>query len=164
MTVSHEKLAETLGVTPSCITKVKQRLGISSETLSKSDIKTITNYVEENIISHDKKFSEMVESVEEFVPNVRRINETDSSSLKAMLLDCKDQYVKNEELIQRLQHELDSQESLMHLNGNRTLSVAPHLKPLESFQKVNIQLRNQIMQLETELGRSPQMEIDDPFE
>lgn len=164
MTVSHEKLAETLGVTPSCITKVKQRLGISSETLKKSDIEKISDYVKENILSHDKKFTEMVESVEDFTPNVRRINETDDSSLKAMLLDCKDQYVRNEELIQRLQHELNSQTSLMHLNGNRTLSVAPHLRPLESFQKVNIQLRNQIMALEAELGRSPHLEADDPFE
>lgn len=164
MTVSHEKLAETLGVTPSCITKVKQRLGIKSKTLSKSNIESIKRYVKENILSHDEKFSEMTERVEDFVPNVRKINETDASSLKAMLQDCKDQYVRNEILIQHLQHELDSQESLMHLNGNRTLSVAPHLKPLESFQKVNIQLRNQIIQLEAELGRSPQTENEDPFE
>lgn len=164
MTITNVKLAESLGVTPSCITKVKKRLGITGETLTKDEIDAITEHIQQNTLDRDKEFNERIESTPEFITNVRRINETDDSSLKAMLLDCKDHYVQNEELIQRLQHEIGNKTSLLQLNGNRTVSADPLLKPLESFQKVNITLRNQIVALEAELGKVPNVEADDPFE
>lgn len=162
---SHVNLAEELGVTPSCITKAKKRLGISGETLTKEDESAIREHIQANVLDRDREFTERLESAnEEFTITVREINKTDESSLYAILQDCKDHYVENERLIQRLQHEIGTKTSLIQLNGNRTVSADPLLRPLESFQKVNIALRNQIVTLESELGKMPSLVTDDPFD
>ena len=95
---------------------------------------------------------------------MRRIDKQDESSVLDMLQDCKEQYVRNQELIQRLSYEIDQQDLLMHGNGNGTLSAVPQLGMMEKFQKINISLRNQIVSLEMELGRVAEpKKDDDPF-
>lgn len=166
MAKSLRKLAETAGVTQTTTLRAKKSLGIENETLTDEDADRILEKVEATTGALKKEVLEKTSRTsEDFVPNVRRIDKTDDSSALAMLQDCKERYVRNEGLIQRLQCEIDSQDILMHGNGNGTLSALPQLTIMEKFQKINISLRNQIMAIEEEVGRraEPRKE-DDPFE
>lgn len=165
MATSQRKLAETAGVALGTIANAKKTLGITNKTLTKAD--------EEAILEEVRKTAELQASMrrkssavsDDFTPNVRRIDKQDDSSVLEMLMDCKEQYVSNEGLIQRLQYEISIQEILMHGNSNGTLSPLPQLGILEKFQKINIQLRNQILQLEQELGRyAKTKQEDNPFD
>lgn len=163
MTITVEKLAESLGVTPGTISKAKKKLGIESKTLSESQADAISNFLQGTSLKRANAIEEMHGS-EDFVPNVREIDKQDDSSMLDFLQDCKEQYVENQRMIKRLQFEIESQSSMIVMNGNRTVSVSPHFKPIEALQKINIQLRNQIISIEEALGRDPKTDKDDdPF-
>lgn len=163
MTITVEKLAESLGVTPGTISKAKKKLGIESKSLSESQADAISNYLQGTSLKIGNSFEEKPNS-EDFVPNVREIDKKDDSSMLDFLQDCKEQYVENQRMLKRLQYEIESQSSMIVMNGNRTVSISPHFKPIESLQKINIQLRNQIISIEDALGRDPKADKDDdPF-
>lgn len=165
MAISQEKLAESVGVKRTTVIRAKKSLGIDSRTLSDEEAELVKEKVEDTARLKAETAKKTSVTSNAFKPNVRRIDENDDSSVLDMLQDCKERYVSNERLIQRLQYEIDNQELLMHGNGNGTLSALPQLGLLEKFQKVNISLRNQILALETEVGRiaEPRKE-DNPFE
>ena len=165
MTQSQRKLAETANVSQSTIRDAKKSLGIETETLSEEDAKRVLQKVEETAELKRETAKKTSKKSGGFKPKVRRIDESEDSSVLDMLQDCKEQYVRNEGLIQRLQFEIDNQDILMHGNGNGTLSPLPQMGLLEKFQKVNISLRNQILSLEQEVGRiaEPRQE-DNPFD
>ena len=165
MATSQRKLAESVGVDNKTIRNAKKSLGITTRNLSEEDQERVLAEVQKTIDLHESvKRKEQVTS-ENFTPNVRRIDKQDDSSALQMLQDCKEQYVTNEGLIQRLQYEISKQDILMHGNGNGTLSPLPQLGILEKFQKINIALRNQILQIETTVGRHAEpREEDNPFE
>lgn len=163
MAITVEKLAGSLGVTPGTISKAKKKLGIEDKTLTESQADAISNYLQGTSLKRANAFEQMQTSGD-FVPNVREIDKQDDSSMLAFLQDCKEQYVSNQRMIQRLQFEIESQSSMIVMNGNRTVSVSPHFKPIEALQKINIQLRNQIISIEDALGRDPKADReDDPF-
>lgn len=165
MTQSQRKLAESVGVGRQTVTEAKKRLGIESKTLSEEETELVMEKVQETVNLKNEVKRKTQKKSGDFVPNVRRIDKSEDSSVLEMLQDCKEQYVRNEELIQRLHYEVDQQDILMHGNGNGTLSPLPQLNLLEKFQKVNIALRNQILALETEVGRHAEnRKDDDPFE
>lgn len=164
MAQSQRKLAESVSVDEKTIRNAKKRLGIDSEILSDEDVERVMGEVDKTAALKQETAKKTKVKSGDFKPTVRRIDENDESSVLAMLQDCKEQYVRNEGLIQRLQYEIDHQDILMHGNGNGTLSALPQLGLLEKFQKVNISLRNQILSLEQEAGRvaEPSKE-DNPF-
>lgn len=128
---------------------------------------------EEEVIAESKKVAEKmdgvkhrfnkVDSKKEFKPSVRRIDKADDSSIRAMLQDCKERYVKNEEIIQRLDYEIANQDSLVGGTKEGNFQIAPQMNAMERFQKVNIALRNQIMQMESALGMTAEAQDEDPF-
>lgn len=165
MATSQRKLAKSVGVDEITIRRAKKSLGISNTTMSDDEELAVLQEAAKTAVLQESKKQKMSKTSKGFVPNVRRIDMHDKSSVLEMLQDCKEQYVHNEELIQRFQYEISEQDILMHGNSNGTLSPLPQLKMLESFQKINIALRNQILQLEQEVGRvAKPHEEDDPFE
>lgn len=94
--------------------------------------------------------------------HVREIDKEDGSSAQSMLLDCKEQYVRNERIILRLNYEVEAQESLMGGTKTGNFQADPRLAIMEKYQKVNIALRNQIIFLEKQLGISTETD-EDPF-
>lgn len=164
MATSQRKLAESLGVSLGQVAKVKKSLGITSKTLSDDDVKKISKECEKTI-ELKKGTKKKIESVgKNFVADVRHIEKQDVSSVDDMLLDCKEQYVANQLLIKRLEFEINCMDSCMNGVSNGTLSGLPQFKSLEKFQKINIALRNQIVQLEEALGKVVKAkEDDDPF-
>lgn len=163
MAKSPRKLAESLGVGKDTVYRAKKSLGINHSDVTDEEEASIINKAMETVELKAQAKSKMSKTSKDFVPNVRRIDQDDNSSVKAMLQDCKEHYVNNEGLIQRLEKEISMQDILMHGNTNGTLSPLPQLSMLEKFQKVNIALRNQIVQLEQELGRVAKQEDDNPF-
>lgn len=165
MAQSSRKLAETAGVSQTTIMEIIKKFGY--------DAKNLTDEQEQEVIAKAEKTAKMKRETDrklskksnDFKASVRRIDMSDESSVLDMLQDCKEEYVKNQELIQRLRHEIDQQDSLMNGNGNGTLSAIPQLTIAEKYLKINISLRNQIVALEEEVGRraEPRKE-DDPFE
>lgn len=97
-----------------------------------------------------------------FRGSVRRIDKSNTSSLRDVLQDCKERYVKNEEIIQRLQFEVDQQDAYTIDNGNGSMSTIPALNGIERFVKLNISLRNQIIALEQALDVN-EADEEDPF-
>lgn len=164
MTKSQRKLAEESDVSQTTIERAKKSLGIETETISEEDAERIKQAVSETAdLKRQTKLRTNYTS-NEYDPDVRRIDQSDDSSVLDMLQDCKEQYVANEKLIKRLSYEIEQQTLLMHGNGNGTLSAVPQLGMLEKFQKINITLRNQIVSLEQELGRVAEpKKDDDPF-
>ena len=155
------------------VTEMAKRLGVSKSTASRrrkiasktgadpeAEIRELKDVNTVNV----KRLDELRKGNKSFKPNVRRIDRSDVSSLHDMLQDAKERYVANEELIQKLQYEIDQVDVLMTANTNGTVSVVPQLASMERFQKLNISLRNQILALETEIGRIAQEKDDDPFE
>lgn len=164
MAQSQRKLAESAGVSKGTIANAKKSLGIETETISDADAERIMEVVSDTAELQRKTKLKTDYTSNQFVPNVRRIDQKDDSSVMDMLQDCKEQYVRNESLIQRLSYEIEQQDLLMHGNGNGTLSAVPQLGMMEKFQKINITLRNQIVSLESELGRVAEpKKDDDPF-
>lgn len=165
MTTSQRKLAESAGVGKTTIVKAKETLGITDSTLSEVQAKAVLEEAKKTADLKKETKAKTQKTSGEFVASVRRIDKQEDSSVLDMLQDCKEQYVHNEELIQRLQYEISIQDILMHGNGNGTLSPLPQLGILEKFQKINIALRNQIVQLEGEVGRvAKPKEDDNPFD
>lgn len=165
MAISQRKLAKSLGVGKTTIAKAKRTLGITNSTLDGEDELAVINEAMKTVDLKESAKKKMAKSSSKFIPNVRRIDKHDQSSVEEMLQDCKEQYVRNEELIQRLQFEVSEQDNLMHGNTNGTLSSLPQLGTIEKFQKINIALRNQILQLEQEIGRvAKAQDKDNPFD
>lgn len=161
---TQKELAENAGVSVGTINNTKKSLKIVGKTMTKEE--------EELVLRESKKISQLQSEKNEklkktskgFKPKVREIDKSEDSSISDVLQDCKEQYVKNEALIQRLQYEISEQDILMNGHKNGTLSLLPQLKALESFQKINISLRNQIISLEDMLGRTIKAEKDEnPF-
>lgn len=165
MAQSQRKLAKSLGVAKTTIVNAKKTLGITNSELTDEQAVAVIEEASKARDLQESARQKMTKTSKEFKPNVRRIDKQDQSSVAEMLQDCKEQYVHNEGLIQRFQYEISIQDILMHGNGNGTLSPLPQLTMLEKFQKINISLRNQIFNLEQELGRvaKPQ-DKDNPFD
>lgn len=166
MEISQNRLSKTLGVSPKFLRNIMKSLGIT-------DLQLLSDKEYQALLDECKSASEVKESAKRkvkaaessaFEATVRRIDQSQQSSIPDILEDCKERYVKNEELIQRLQYEIDNQDALMHGNKNGTISCLPQLNTMEKFQKININLRFQIVQLEKELGRVAKDDnSDDPF-
>ena len=150
MARSQRKLAKTVGVGKTTIAKAKKTLGIKNSKMSKAEEAAVIKEAKKTVDLKKSAKKKLAKTSADFVSTVRRIDNDDKSSVLALLQDCKERYVHNEELIQRFQYEISQQDSLMHGNGNGTLSCLPQLSALEKFQKINISLRNQIITLETE--------------
>lgn len=163
---SVQKLADELGVSKQTIKNKRKKLGISGKGMSKKETEEVKKAVTQNTklkAENKKKVAKLKKANKVFKPKLRRIDKSDTSSLLSLLADSKERYVKNEEIIQRLQYEIDQQDTLMNGNINGTVSSAPQLATLEKFIKSNIALRNQILELESMLGRSAENEESDPF-
>lgn len=164
MTISQRKLAKSMGINEKTIRDVKKTLGIESKSLSQDELYLVIEQVTKTVDLKSDTRKKLEKASSEFTPNVRRIDKQDQSSVLDMLQDCKEQYVHNEGLIKRFQYEISLQDITMHGNSNGTLSPLPQISMMEKFQKINISLRNQIVQLEQELGRNAKpQEDDDPF-
>lgn len=164
MAISQRKLAKSVGVAKTTIVHAKKSLGFDNPVLTDEQGEAVVKEVMKTVELKESAKSKMGKVSKDYQPNVRRIDKQDQSSVSDMLQDCKEQYVHNEGLIQRFQYEISIQDILMHGNSNGTLSPLPQLTMLEKFQKINISLRNQILQLETELGRVAKQDKDNPFE
>lgn len=165
MDLSQDNLARACGVSRQTILKAKKKLGITNfNQMSKDEYDALLKEVHKTVKTKKNVVEKTSQTDEDFVPATRRIDQASSSSVADMLQDCKERYVKNEELIQRLQFEIDRESNLITGNQTGSLSCLPQLSVMEKFQKVNINLRNQIVSLEKELGRMAKDEtIDDPF-
>ena len=161
-----KKLAKELEVSRQTIKNTRKKLGKRGEIADEEEIEQIRNPVGMNATikrRNEENLSNLYEANATFKPNVRRIDERVNSSVTDMLQDAKERYVKNEELIQRLQFEIDNMDVLMNGNSNGTVSSIPQLATIERFIKSNIALRNQIVEFEKLLGRTSEDEEDDPF-
>ena len=161
-----KKLAKELEVSRQTIKNTRKKLGKRGEIADEEEIEQIRNAVGMNATikrRNEENLSNLYEANATFKPNVRRIDERVNSSVTDMLQDAKERYVKNEELIQRLQFEIDNMDVLMNGNSNGTVSSIPQLATIERFIKSNIALRNQIVEFEKLLGRTSEDEEDDPF-
>lgn len=166
MEISQQRLCQALGTSAKSLGSYMEKLGISD--FSKITEQQMDDLV--GLVNETKMEKAEVKAKQEkakssgFKPKVRRIDKKSSSSVRDMLQDCKERYVANERIIQRLQFEIDQQDSLMHGLRNGTISCLPQLSTIEKFQKVNITLRSQIVTLEAELGVNAKDESeDDPF-
>lgn len=160
-------VAKELGVHRETIKRARKELGIEADELEQN-IGEIKDYVSGHLDirkRNDEIVKTMTDNIGELKIDVRRIDKSEGSSLSAMLQDCKERYVANEKIIQRLQFEIDSQTVLTLTNTNSTLSAFPQLNSIERIQKLNISLRNQIVQLEQLLGKTANnTEGNNPFE
>lgn len=151
MAKTIRQIARSARVSIGTVQNIKNELGIDEITDENAELilqkaKQTTAYTDEA-----KKF---VNSKVAFEPNVRRIDQQDSSSIVDLLQDCKEHYVKNERLIQQMQHEIEEIGVSARANPNGTISLLPQVKSIEAFQKVNVTLRNQILDLEDRLGKT----------
>lgn len=155
MAKSQREIAELTGASRRSV-RLKQKEGLTEETVIKKCKE----------IGDKKKAKKLtVESMdEEYVPDVRKINEQTGSSIESMLLDCKEQYVTNQGVIKRLEHELSFMGTMTSVSHTGSYQVAPQLGMIEKYLKVNISLRNQIMVLEEKLGIEADEKEDNPFE
>ena len=151
MAKTIRQIARSARVSIGTVQNIKNELGI--EEITDENAKLIIEKAKQTTVYTDeaKKF---VNAKEEFEPNVRRIDQQDSSSIVDLLQDCKEHYVKNEKLIQQMQHEIETLGVSARANPNGTISLLPQVKSIEAFQKVNITLRNQIIDLEEKLGKT----------
>lgn len=151
MAKTIRQIARSARVSIGTVQNIKNELGI--EEITDENAKLIIEKAKQTTVYTDeaKKF---VNAKEEFEPNVRRIDMQDSSSIVDLLQDCKEHYVKNEKLIQQMQHEIETLGVSARANPNGTISLLPQVKSIEAFQKVNITLRNQIIDLEEKLGKT----------
>ena len=164
MKVTLTQMAKSLGVSVETVREAKKDLGLISQNLDEDEIVQIMGKISKTVALRELKDDIKSKKSNDFVTKVRRIDKCDESTVLDMLQDSKEQYVRNEELIQRLQYEISQQDVLTRGNPNGQLSPLPQLGMLEKFQKINISLRNQIVALEQELGRNAKPpEDDDPF-
>lgn len=155
MAKSQRQIAEMTGVDKHTVLRKQKELPTEEAVIEKC----------KEIGEKKKAKRKTVESMdEEFVPNVRRINENSGSSIEMMLQDCKEQYVTNQEIIKRLEHELSFMGKMTSVSHTGSYQVAPQLGIIEKYLKVNISLRNQITALEEKLGIEADEKEDNPFE
>lgn len=157
------ELANKAGVSSSCISKIKKNLKIKNKVLTKANEKAILKEAMK-VSSFKTTSKKMVEKkMKPLKVNVRRIDQKDASSLLDLLQDCKERYVKNEILIQKLNNEIIQMEKLFSGNKNGTVQCVPQLTILDKYQNTNYRLRNQIVDLEEKLGKIAANAEDDPF-
>jgi len=156
---SDRSLAKELGVGHEAVGNARKRYGsdnddiVAAAVLAKQKIQGRNADTAERLANSAKK---------SFMRKVRRIDKSNASSIRDVLQDCKERYVKNEEIIQRLQWEVDQQDAYTIDNGNGSMSTIPALNAVERFIKLNISLRNQIIAIEQTLEIS-EADEEDPF-
>lgn len=159
MRKSDRSLAKELGVGHEAVGNARKRYGsdnddiVAAAVLAKQKIQGRNADTAERLAKSAKK---------SFMSKVRRIDKSNASSIRDVLQDCKERYVKNEEIIQRLQWEVDQQDAYTIDNGNGSMSTIPALNAVERFIKLNISLRNQIIAIEQTLEIS-EADEEDPF-
>lgn len=159
MRKSDRSLAKELGVGHEAVGNARKRYGsdnddiVAAAVLAKQKIQGRNADTAERLANNAKK---------SFMSKVRRIDKSNASSIRDVLQDCKERYVKNEEIIQRLQWEVDQQDAYTIDNGNGSMSTIPALNAVERFIKLNISLRNQIIAIEQTLEIS-EADEEDPF-
>lgn len=159
MRKSDRSLAKELGVGHEAVGNARKRYGsdnddiVAAAVLAKQKIQGRNADTAERLANSAKK---------SFMRKVRRIDKSNTSSIRDVLQDCKERYVKNEEIIQRLQWEVDQQDAYTIDNGNGSMSTIPALNAVERFIKLNISLRNQIIAIEQTLEIS-EADEEDPF-
>lgn len=159
MRKSDRSLAKELGVGHEAVGNARKRYGsdnddiVAAAVLAKQKIQGRNADTAERLANSAKK---------SFMRKVRRIDKSNASSIRDVLQDCKERYVKNEEIIQRLQWEVDQQDAYTIDNGNGSMSTIPALNAVERFIKLNISLRNQIIAIEQTLEIS-EADEEDPF-
>lgn len=164
MNGTYRSIAASTGVDKQTVFNITKRLGIDHENMSDEEYAAVMKeaLLTADYLNDSAKVKEKISK--DFKPNVRRIDQSEDSSVVAMLQDCKEQYVANQELIGRLQYELKQQDTLFKGHRNGTFAVLPQVGMIERMSKVNISLRNQIMALEAEIGRNAKPEDEDnPF-
>lgn len=156
MRKSDRSLAKELGVDHKTIGNARKRA-------KTDDMGTIleTVAINQRVKARNANTADML-AKSTFKNSVRRIDKSNTSSIRDVLQDCKERYVKNEEIIQRLQFEVDQQDAYTIDNGNGSMSTIPALNGIERFVKLNISLRNQIIALEQALEIS-EADEEDPF-
>lgn len=160
------EVAKELGLSRERVSKLAKSRGMSNKELTDEDVKELKSNAELNQFikeTNENNVKKLHEASEKFKPNVRRIDLINYSSIENVLQDAKDRYVKNEEIIQRLQNELDTLEVTMNSNVNGTVSTIPQLPMIEKYVKLNIALRSQILDIEDKLGRHGKADDNDPF-
>lgn len=156
-------LAKELGVNKNTITNVKKSLGIVGEMTEEQEKEVAKRAVRSQDIRNrnGEKMNDLT-SKSDYKSKVRRIDKKDASAMRDILQDAKERYVRNEKIIERLQHEIDQFEVFTIDNANGSLSSIPQLATMVNYIKLNISLRTQIVQLEQALEITDE-ETEDPF-
>lgn len=165
MPVGEVKLSEELGVNRRTIRNHAKKLGKDVGKLTEAETKEIKDKVnksKEIVNTNLGKIDELKEKSTKFKSQVRRIDKYDYSSILDILQDAKERYVANENIIQRLQFEIDNFDVLLVGQTNGATTAIPQLPAIEKFIKLNIALRNQILEIEEKLGRNAETNSD-PF-
>lgn len=166
MPKGEAKLAKELGTSRETIKNLSKKKGNGTGELTAEVEEEIRNEVAINQkLKADNldKVEMLKQSNAKFKPKVRRIDKQAYSSMHDVLKDAKDRYVANEEIIQKLQNEINNQDVMMNGNINGTVSIIPQLTSIERFIKLNIALRNQIIEIEAKIGIDGKESEDDPF-
>lgn len=161
--MSMSELAKIAGVSRQNIADIKKSLDIKNKILTKEDEQRILEAAHKQAAF----LKESKEILERDIPQeevkVRRIDQKDGSSLVDLLQDCKERYVQNEIIINRLNNELNQMEKLFRGNNNGTFQCMPQLTVLDKYQNMNYKLRTQIADFEEKLGKITENVEDDPF-
>lgn len=157
-------LAKELGVTRDQVKHIKKEVQNDGKPMSASTVKVAKEKIKRNNAIKEKNASTVEKlSSMKVRSKVRRIDKQDTSSLQALLSDAKERYVANQKIIEQLQAEVDNIDSTIVDNANGSLSSLPQFTTIERFVKLNINLRNQIVQLEEALEITSDEEEDNPF-
>lgn len=89
------------------------------------------------------------------------ISKIEGSTYYERLADAKAHYDFNQSMIDMLSKDIMEMDTYLNDNKNGTVSMMPQFRDIKEFEKINIQLRNQIEDLESKLGYGAQEE--DPF-
>ena len=163
---TQTKIAKELKTTQKTVSNHVKKLGKSVDEMTNQEEEELKSNIELGILlkeAHEEKLKKLCIANDNFTPNVRRIDLNNYSSIENTLQDAKERYVKNEEIIQRLQNEVDALDVTMNSNSNGTVSSIPQLPMIEKYVKLNIALRNQILEIEDKLGRHGKADDNDPF-
>lgn len=151
---SQREIAAVTGVTHQTVSNIQRKTGATGDELVE-----LCKESAERTKEAENRFKKPNSKIK---AKVRRIDKSTGSSLSAILQDAKEQYVKNQEIIARLQFEIDAQDNLMGGTTSKNFQMLPQVAAMEKFVKANITLRNQIIQLEGMSGVSE--EDSNPFD
>lgn len=151
---TQREIAAVTGVTHQTVSNIQRKTGATGDELIE-----LCKESAERTASADNRFKKPNSKIK---AKVRRIDKKSGSSLLDILQDAKEQYVANQQIIARLQFEIDAQDNLMGGTTSKNFQMLPQIAALEKFVKANITLRNQIVQLEGMSGASE--EDSSPFD